>query len=67
MVVVSSGRDKSSCVLDKMKVVVFESCLQRSKDVIFEDLVIRVSLWWWWRKNEEDEDEEEEVERSLRS
>ena len=46
----------------KVRVIVFESCLQRPKDVIFEGLVKNVWLWWWWRK--EEEDEEESVERS---
>ena len=36
MVVVSRGEDESSYVLEEMEVVVFESCLQRPKDVIFE-------------------------------
>ena len=39
MVEVSSeGKDESFCVLEKMEVVVFKSCLQRSKSVIFEGL-----------------------------
>ena len=66
MVPVSRGEDESSCVLEEIKVGVFESCLQRPKDVIFEGLVMRVQLWWWWRK-EEEEEEEERVERSWRS
>ena len=57
MVAVSRGKEESYCVLEEMEVVVFESCLQRPKDVIFEGLVMRVWLWWWWRKEEEDEDE----------
>ena len=65
MVAISRGKDESSCVLEKIQLVVFKSCLQRSKDMIFKGLVMRVWLWWWWRKEEEDEDEEE-VKRSLR-
>ena len=38
MVAVSSEGDESSCVLEKMELVVFKSCLQRPKDVIFEGL-----------------------------
>ena len=45
MVTVSSEGDESSCVLEKMEVVVFKSYLQRSKSVIFEGLVIKVWLW----------------------
>ena len=36
MVAVLNGEDESSWVLLRVKVIVFESCLQRPKDVIFE-------------------------------
>ena len=40
MVVAASREgDESSCVLEKMEDVVFRSCLQRPKDVIFEGFV----------------------------
>ena len=41
MVVASNGEDESSCFLRKMAVVVFKSCFQRPKDVIFKGLVRR--------------------------
>ena len=40
-----------------MDIVVYRSCLQRPKDVVFERLSERVWLWWWWRKEEKDEEE----------
>ena len=46
-----------------MEFVVCRSCLQRPKDVVFEELSEIFWLWWWWRKEEEDE---EGVERSWR-
>ena len=41
MMVVGASRegDESSCVLKKMVVIVFRSCLQRPKDMIFEGFV----------------------------
>ena len=39
MVAVSREGDESSYVLEKIEVVVFRSCLQRPKDVIFEGFV----------------------------
>ena len=45
VVAVSRGSDESSYALEKMEVRVFEFCLQRPKDVIFEGLVMRVWLW----------------------
>ena len=63
MVAVLNGEDESSCVLEKMELVVFRSYFQRPKDVIFEGLsnegLVMVVL-----KN--DEEEEESVERSWR-
>ena len=38
MVAVLNGKDESSWVLEEMELVVFDSCLQRPKDVIFEGL-----------------------------
>ena len=65
VVAISSGDDESSCVLEEMKVWVFESYLQRPKDVTFEGLVMRVWLWCWWRKEEEEEEKESFLEECL--
>ena len=37
----SNGEDENSSALEKMEVIVFKSCLQRPKSVIFEGLVRR--------------------------
>ena len=52
VVAVFNGQGESSCVLEKMEVGVFESCLQRPKDVIFASLVRKVWLWCFeeWRR-----------------
>ena len=36
MVAVTREGDENSCVLEEIRLVVFESCLIRSRDVIFE-------------------------------
>ena len=52
---VTREKDENSCVVEEMELIVCRSCLQKSKDVIFEGLSEKVWFWWWWRKEEEDE------------
>ena len=40
MVAITRGENENSCVLEEIRLVVFESCLQRSKYVIFEGIGI---------------------------
>ena len=60
MVAIFNGEGESSCILEKIELVVFKSSLQRSKSVIFEGFVRRHS------DGKEEEDEEEKVESFLR-
>ena len=61
MVVVAVIRegDKNSCALKKMELIMFDSCLQRLKDVIFEGLSYE-GLVMVFLNNDEKDDEEEE-------
>ena len=43
MMEVLNGGGKSPCVLEEIRFIMFESCLQRPKDVIFERLSERFS------------------------
>ena len=66
MVAVWSGVDESSCVLVRMKVVVFESCLQKSKDVIFEGISDEGLVMVSWRMKKKKMKMMKKVERSWR-
>ena len=63
VVAVLNGEGESSCVLEEMELVVFRSCLQRPKSVIFERFV-RGYGYGFLKNDEEDDEEKESVERS---
>ena len=63
-VAATRGKDESSCVLEEMELVMCRSCLQRSKDVIFEGFSSEGSIMEMENDEEDDEEGEESVERS---